>query len=75
MNTKTVIHNENTGTGTLHVEYDTKYPSVVYLHMGCGGFSHCVSLTALDSRQMSEALMKAAFAIEAEVPAYEERPA
>ena len=65
---KTIIHQANHHSGTMHLEHDPKQHDAIYLHISAGGFNFCTSLTATASRQMAEALMKAAYAIEAQQP-------
>lgn len=64
---RTTIHGSSHYGGDLHVDYDAGN-NRVYLHMSSGGFSHCLSLGESDARKMAEALMKAAFKIEANTP-------
>ena len=66
MNKRTTIHKDN-HSGNLHVDYEPS-SSAVFLQMDSGGFSHCLSLTAFESRLMAEALLKGAYAIEAALP-------
>lgn len=68
MSTKTTIHAEGHHNDQLYVEYDQKFPNSMFLHVGSGGFSFCTSFDHVECRQLAEALMKGAFAIEAQLP-------
>ena len=69
--TRTTIHGEDKASGVLHVDYD-KAHNMVFLHLGSGGFSHCLSINPAEARLMAEALLKGAFAIESELPKVQE---
>lgn len=69
MTTKTIIHDASFYGGMLYLEYDMQLDCErVYLKASAGGFEFRIPLKNLDCRQLGEALMKAAFAMEAEQP-------
>jgi hypothetical protein len=65
---RTTIHGDNVCGGQLHVDYDTEHKETVFLHLSSGNFSYCAGLNSAEARVMAEALLKAAFAIEAAAP-------
>jgi hypothetical protein len=65
---RTTIHDGDNSAGVLHIDCDDRFENRVFLHMGCGGFSHCTGLSSDEARKMAEALLKAAYAIEAAQP-------
>ena len=64
---RTTIHNGRSHSGELHVDYEPVH-NRVFLYMASGGFSHCLSMDSVEAKKMAEALMKAAFKIEAATP-------
>ena len=67
MTTRTTIHKDK-HSGNLHVDCNTRN-TAVFLHMDCGGFSHCLSLSAAEARLMADALLKGASLIRSSQPA------
>lgn len=65
--TRTTIHGDDKSSGVLHVDYDPSH-NMMFMHLGSGGFTHCLSITPSEARLMAEALMKGAFAIEEATP-------
>ena len=64
---RTTIHNGKDTSGELHVDFEHVH-NAASIHCSAGGFNYCALLNAKESRAMAEALMKAAFKIEANTP-------
>lgn len=64
---RTTIHNGDNVSGELHVDFAPAH-NAAFIHARAGGFDYCAMLNAKESRAMAEALMKAAFKIEANTP-------
>ena len=64
---RTTIHNGKDTSGELHVDFEPAH-NAAFIHASANGFNYCALLNAREARIMSEALMKAAFKIEAATP-------